>query len=166
MSDDRTDMVLEINGEEWRFDNIDGATWTLRYDKNKHPYIFSLETNAISIGVLVEDEPGSAPGTDKEKQLLALQERFRVPVCLVPIEEPGCGSYLYYADDRDTGDPDKGLIGYVPEGSEGGYYSECCCSGLTGDPKGYYCKGECHCGACDDHQDDGWQPGLRPGDRG
>ena len=108
----------------------------------------------------------SMPGTDKEKQLLALQERFRVPVCLVSIEESGCGSYLYYADDRDPADPDKGLIGYVPEGSEGGFYGECCCSGLTGDPKGLYCKGECHCGACDDHHDDGWQPGLRPGDRG
>lgn len=39
--------------------------------------------------------------------------------------------------------------------------NECECSGLTGDPHGVYCEGQCHCGACDDHEP-GWKPEHDP----
>jgi hypothetical protein len=88
-----------------------------------------------------------------DQQLKAIQALFRVPMHLEPIEGGNGGSYLYYTENHE-------LIGWVPEDSSGGFYEECCCSGLTGDPNGVYCKGECFCGACDDHHDDGWKPGM------
>jgi hypothetical protein len=54
--EDRTDMALTINGEEWLFANVEGETWTLKRDANKNPYILSLETGAINVGVLREPE--------------------------------------------------------------------------------------------------------------
>jgi hypothetical protein len=35
----------------------------------------------------------------------------------------------------------------------GGYEPPCDCNGLTGNENSiWYCNGECHCGACDDHE--------------
>ena len=94
--------------------------------------------------------------SETDDQLKDLQALFRVPVHLKPIATGG--SYLVYdtALPEDDGDP---VIGFVPDGSSGGFYIECCCSGITADPNGKYCNGICYCGACDGCTKDNWEPG-------